>query len=114
MDAQTIMQTCVKAGLTVCMGDAGTLLVTPAGSVTPELRVLIRDHKAELLKALCSPTQDPLDDRITCTACRNLARGNKCLAYRRAQLTSSDIAADFVSLKQRCDGFAPLEQGQSP
>lgn len=56
----------------------------------------------------------PWDDRTTCTQCSYLALGNKCLAYRRARLATRDLAADFVSLKQRCDGFAPVAQGQFP
>lgn len=110
MDAKTIIQTCIEAGLTVRMGDAGTLLVTPAESITPELRGLIRDHKTALLQALRLPTQDSFDDRNTCTECGALARGNKCQSHRRARLDTRDLAADFVILKQRCDGFAPLVQ----
>ncbi len=112
MDAETIMKACLAAGLSVRMGDAGTLVVTPAARITPEIRTLIRDHKSELLKALCLPAQGHFDDYITCTACRNLAPGNKCLAHRRARLTTRDLAADFVRLKQRCDGFAPRAHNQ--
>jgi len=112
MDADTIMKACLAAGLSVRMGDAGTLLVTPAARITPEIRTLIRDHKNELLKALRLPAKDHFYDRITCAACRNLAPGNKCLAHRRARLTTRDLAADFVSLKQRCDGFAQRTHNQ--
>jgi hypothetical protein len=114
MDTDTIIKICIEAGLTIHLGNAGTLLVTPAASITPELRALIRDHKNELLQALNLQAQDHLNDRTTCTQCSYLALGNKCLAYRRARLTTRDLAADFVSLKQRCGGFAPLAQGQSP
>lgn len=110
MDAKNIMQICIEAGLTVRLGEADTLLVTPVACITPVLRALIRDHKAALLQALCLPTRDSFDDRITCATCRNLARGNKCQAHRRARLTTRDLAADFAILKQRCDGFAPFVQ----
>lgn len=110
MDAATIMKECLKAGLSVRRGHAGTLLVTPAACITPEIRALIRDHKNELLQALSLPVNDPFDSRITCDECRNLAMGNKCLAYRRARLTTRDLAANFVSLKQRCEGFAPRSE----
>lgn len=111
MDADAIMQTCLAAGLRVRMGDAGTLLVTPVACITTELRALIRDHKNVLLQALRVPTtRDTFDDRIACTECRNLARGSRCQTHRRARLTTCDLAADFVALKQRCDGFAPLAQ----
>lgn len=54
--------------------------------------------------------RDCFDDRVTCTTCRNLAAGNNCLAYRRADLTTRALAADFANLKQRCGGFAALAQ----
>ncbi len=114
MPACNILKTCLDAGLSVCLGDAGTLLVTPAGSITPELRELIRDNKAALLLALCEPTHDLFDERVTCTACRNLWPGNRCLTHRAAGLSTRDLAADFTHLAQRCPAFAPLARAQAP
>jgi len=114
MSASTIIQTCRDAGVSVRLGDAGTLLATPATRITPELRSLIRDHKADLLLALGSTTQDPFDDRRTCTECRNLWPGNHCLQHRRAGLTTRELAAEFTALMQRCRAFAPVARAQPP
>jgi len=114
MSANTILSACRNAGLSVRLGDAGTLLVTPAARITPELRALIRDNKADLLLALCEPVQDPFDDRVTCTACRNLWPGNHCLAHRAAGLAHRDMAQQFTLLRQHCPAFAPLARGQAP
>jgi len=56
----------------------------------------------------------PLDDRVTCTACRNLWPGNRCLTHRAAGLSTRDLAADFTHLMQRCPAFAPLARAQAP
>lgn len=48
----SIMQTCLDAGLSVRLGDGGALLVTPAAAITPELREVIRRHRSELLALL--------------------------------------------------------------
>jgi hypothetical protein len=62
----------------------------------------------------CATVADAFDDRVTCTACRSLWPGNRCLNHRRAGLTTRELAAEFVELKQRCYGFAPLARAQSP
>lgn len=49
---------------------------------------------------------DPLDDRHTCTACRNLWPGNHCLTHRAAGLTTRDLAPDFTLLMQRCPAWS--------
>ncbi len=60
------------------------------------------------------PVLDPFDTRVTCSACRFLWPGNRCLVHRRAGLTSRELAADFVALRQHCPGHAPLAQPQTP
>jgi len=102
----SIMQICRDAGLNVRMGDAGALLVTPAARITPEIRGIIRDHKADLLLALSDTTQDPFDDRHRCTDCRHLWPGNFCLTHRRAGLSTRELAADFAHLMQRCPAWS--------
>lgn len=57
---------------------------------------------------------DLFDDRVTCTVCRNLWPGNKCLTHRPAGLTSRDLAADFTDLMQRCPAYMPLARAQAP
>lgn len=57
---------------------------------------------------------DPLDNRVTCTACRHLWPGQRCLNHRRADLTTRDLAADFTAMPQRCPGFAPQARAQAP
>lgn len=114
MSASHIIQTCLEAGVSVRLGDAGTLLATPAARITPAFRALIRDNKAALLLELGLPTPDPFDDRVTCTTCRHLWPGNHCLQHRRAGLTTRDLADDFTHLAQRCDAYAPLARGQAP
>ena len=114
MTADTILSACRDAGLTVRLGDAGTLLVTPAARITPELRALIRDYKADLLLALCEPVQDDLDDRVRCTDCRNLWKASYCVTHRAAGLACRDLAQEFTHLRQRCPAFAPLARAQAP
>jgi len=87
-------------------------------ATTPQLHELRRGQKtppescAELrqLRGSCAP----LDDRVTCTACRNLWPGNRCLTHRAAGLSTRDLAADFTHLMQRCPAFAPLARAQAP
>jgi hypothetical protein len=93
------------AGLHVRLGDANTLKVTPAALLTPELRALIRDHKHDLVLALVAAVHN--DIRVTCTDCAHLKPGNRCNNNRRADLTTQELAAQFVSLRQHCPGFAP-------
>ena len=50
---------------------------------------------------------DQFDDRVTCTTCRNLWPGDKCLAYRRAGLSTRELAPDFTLLMQRCPAWSP-------
>lgn len=57
---------------------------------------------------------DPLDDRVTCTACRHLWPGNRCLNHRHADLNERALAADFTALPQRCPGYAPKARAQAP
>ena len=57
---------------------------------------------------------DPLDDRVTCTACRHLWPGNRCLNHRHADLNERALAADFTALLQRCPGYAPKARAQAP
>lgn len=56
----------------------------------------------------CASLATDLDPRVTCTACRHLWQGNRCLNHHRAALSSRELAADFTQLRQHCDGFAPL------
>ena len=58
----------------------------------------------------CAPGQDPFYDRNTCTACRHLWPGKRCLNHHRAGLTTRDLAPEFTHLAQRCPGFAPMER----
>lgn len=62
----------------------------------------------------CATVAPDLDDRVTCTACRHLWPGHRCLNHRRADLTTRDLAADFAELPQRCPGFAPMARAQAP
>ena len=48
--AETIVKSLQTAGVTIAPTDDGGLRVTPASRVTPELRGMIREKKAELLK----------------------------------------------------------------
>ena len=48
--AETIVKSLQTAGVTIVPTDDGGLLVTPASRLTPELRGMIREKKAELLK----------------------------------------------------------------
>jgi hypothetical protein len=57
---------------------------------------------------------DPFDTRVTCSACRFLWPGNYCRNHRRAGLTTRELPADFVALRQHCPGHAPLAQAQAP
>lgn len=52
-------------------------------------------------------TASPLDDRVTCTTCRHLWPGNKCLNHRRAGLNQPLLSAALTQLPQRCPGFTP-------
>lgn len=94
----------LTAGGFGCRAEGDRLIVHPADGLTDALRVMIRANKAELLAYLHSlptPANDPQpdllesvfgyavpqDDRITCTACRNLT-GARCQAARRRELPS--------------------------
>jgi len=50
------------------------------------------------------------DDRVTCQTCARLWRtptqGYACTDHRRAQLTTRELAADFVALMQRCPAWS--------
>lgn len=48
--AETIVKSLQTAGVTIAPTDDGGLRVTPASRLTPELRGMIRETKAELLK----------------------------------------------------------------
>jgi hypothetical protein len=109
MSASRIMETIRAAGLSVRLGDTITLMVTPAALITRELRALIQGHKHDLVLALATLSNDD-DPRVTCTACRFLWPGNRCLVHRRAGLTTRELAADFIQLRQHCPGHAPLAQ----
>ena len=109
MSASRIMEIIRAVGLRVRLGDANTLKVTPAARLTPELRALIQGHKHDLVLALATLANDD-DPRVTCTECRFLWPGNRCLVHRRAGLTTRELAADFVALRQHCPGHAPLAQ----
>ena len=113
MSASRIMEIIRAAGLRVRLGDANTLMVTPAALLTPELRALIQGHKHDLVLALATLANDD-DPRVTCTACRFLWPGNYCRNHRRAGLTTRELAADFVALPQHCPGHAPLALAQAP
>ena len=54
-----IMQAVRDAGLSVSIVESGKLLVAPASRITPELRTLIRSHKADLIRCC---TNQPADD----------------------------------------------------
>ena len=105
MSASRIMETIRAAGLSVRLGDANTLKVTPAALLTPELRALIQGHKHDLVLALATLANDD-DTRVTCTTCRHLRPGKRCDNHRRAALTTRELAADFTHLRQHCPGFA--------
>ena len=98
------LDTIRAAGLSVRLGDANTLKVTPAELLTPDLRELIRTHKHSLVLTLAALEQD--DRRVTCITCLHLKPGNRCTNYRRAGLTAQVLAGQFVGLRQHCPGFA--------
>jgi hypothetical protein len=60
------------------------------------------------------PVLDPFDTRVTCSACRFLWPGNRCLMHRRAGLTTRDLAAEFTLLRQHCPGWAPSAAPRLP
>lgn len=103
MSASRIMETIRAAGLSVRLGDSNTLKVTPAALLTPELRALIQGHKHDLVLALATLADD--DTRVTCTACRHRAAGNRCNNHRRAGLMQREVGSDFANLRQHCPGF---------
>ncbi|MDD2920231.1 hypothetical protein [Rhodoferax sp.] len=78
---------------------------TVAAGTTPKVATVA---KVAVANDQQNQANDPFDNRVTCTACSNLASGNKCRAYRLAWLATRELAADFVNLKQHCDGFAPI------
>lgn len=103
MSAGRILATIRAAGLSIRLGGFKTLKVTPAALLTPELRALIQSHKHDLVLALAIRADD--DTRVTCTACRHQRPGNCCNNHRRAALTTRELAADFMRLRQHCPGF---------
>ncbi|MFZ1574881.1 MAG: hypothetical protein WAT36_06555 [Chromatiaceae bacterium] len=91
---------------------------------------LLREHKADLmayLRTLPTPANDPQaptpdlpsaaftyaqpqDDRITCTACRNLAPSGRCLAASKLEGMAREHQPDPARL-HACYGFVPLASG---
>lgn len=59
MDAPDILDRLTAAGISLKPLPDGTLWATPRAALTDEMRVLIRQHRAELLQALST---DPLPD----------------------------------------------------
>jgi hypothetical protein len=53
---------------------------------------------------------DQFDDRATCQTCARLwptpTGAHACTDHRRAGLTTRDLAADFVTLLQRCPAWS--------
>lgn len=108
----------LTAGGFGCRAEGDTLIVHPAEGITDRLRVMIRANKAELLAYLRAANDPPPpapwlsglphDDRIQCTACRNLT-GARCQAARRRELPS--MAPWHEPDPERlhaCYGFLPL------
>jgi len=61
-----------------------------------------------------APHIDPFDTRVTCSACRFLWLGNRCLVHRRAGLTTRELATEFTQLRQHCHGWAPSTAPKYP
>jgi len=51
-------------------------------------------------------SEDPLDPRVTCTACRHY-RPHRCGNFRAAGLRHPDVGLALASLPQRCPGHLP-------
>ena len=58
-------------------------------------------------------TKDPFDDRVVCTDCRFLVADRRCRNWRTARLDSPEVWP-IKQMAQRCPGFAPHPQAQSP
>ena len=114
----------LTAGGFGCRAEGDRLIVHPAGDLTDALRVMIRANKAELLAYLHTlpiPANDPHpdllesffgyavphDDRIQCTACRNLATSGRCKAARELPGMASWHEPDPERL-HACYAFLPL------
>ena len=59
MNPEQIISTLTAHGVHLTRDAAGALRAGPAAAITPELAVLIREHRADLLSAL-APPPDPL------------------------------------------------------
>ena len=107
----------LTAGGFGCRAEGERLIVHPAEGLTDALRVMIRANKAELLAYLRAANDPPPpapwlaglphDDRIQCTACRNLANSGRCLAARRLPGMASWHEPDGERL-HACYQYSPL------
>ena len=111
------MRGILTAGGFGCRAEGERLIVHPAEGLTDALRVMIRANKAELLAYLRAANDPPPpapwlaglphDDRIQCTACRNLANSGRCLAARRLPGMASWHEPDGERL-HACYQYSPL------
>lgn len=100
--AESIVKSLHTAGVTIAPTDNGGLLVTPASRLTPELRGMIRETKAELLKyfsvfaANDSKPQPPADPN----AWRELAQTYHAHHFNCPQCIAAGRGAMYG---ERCD-----------
>ena len=112
---KAIISTLAEQGFDLSLTATGGLAVTPASRLSDQQRGLIRDNRVAITAHLSAandaapptlPSPDPFDDRRTCTSCRNLWPGNRCLAHRAAGLKARDLGADYANLPKRCRAWA--------
>jgi len=103
----TALEIIHAAGLSIALTSPSSLTVGPAHRLTPELRKMIRSHKASLLGELQQPRHTATDDtRVTCTECRHLRPGWRCVNTHRADLQTRELGSHFATMRQHCLGFA--------
>lgn len=113
MNAAALLARAKAAGITILVHDGGLKVTGKPDAIRPLVDDL-RAQKVAILALLESeksaandakvpidqtatpptlPSPDPFDDRRTCTSCRNLWPGNRCLAHRAAGLKARDLGA---------------------
>ncbi|MFN8626032.1 MAG: hypothetical protein U0587_08640 [Candidatus Binatia bacterium] len=117
MTAETLLDSLRQLGATVTVQGDKLRIEAPAGTVTPELRRTLADHKPELLALLSRTMPTPPTDRMTLADClamlhdlhAELHTWNPITvgqAYRWMMDERPDLGRRFRDTEARIDTFA--------
>ena len=88
MSALDVLGMCQRRGIALAAVGDRLKVVAPAGAVDDDLRLLLANHKAELLTlvASCPSCRRPLDHKRRCWQCE----------YRACEMAMSEDEADVI------------------